>query len=117
MNRLIEQLGVADNFKISAILKVEELSNHDMIYIYHHLEPGKQLELKLKDSNLNGDPRYDVFYKEFHLGTVLVTGIMRSFYEGQNSLTAEIAGLSRDKYFPIKELDIRLGVNAMKKAS
>lgn len=115
MNRLIEQLGVAETFNISANLKVEELTNHDMIYVYHHLSTGDLVNLKFRDSDIKGNPRYDVYYQNYHLGAVLLSGIIRSFYEGERSITAEISSLSRDKFFPIKELDIRLGVSALKK--
>ncbi|MEZ4923142.1 MAG: hypothetical protein R2780_08245 [Crocinitomicaceae bacterium] len=115
MNRLLNQLGVSDQFKISAILKVEELADHDMIYVYHHLEEGKLIELRFSDHNVKGESRFKVFYQEFFLGVVTLSGIIGSFYHDEKLITAEIAGLSKEKYFPLKALDIRLGINAYKK--
>lgn len=115
MNRLIKQLGVGDNFSIKTTVAVEELMNHDMIYIYHHLQPGTVLTLENTGVNLQGDPRYAVKYKNFMLGFITISGIMKSFYEGQQFGQAEISAMSKDKYQPIKELDVQVGVQAMKK--
>lgn len=115
MNRLIEQLGIADNFNLSANIKVEELIDHDMIYVYHHLQIGTGVILKFRNTDVKGNPRYDVYFRNYHLGAVLLSGIIRSFYEGEKAINAEISSVSRDKFFPVKELDIRIGVTALKK--
>ena len=115
MNRLIKQLGVGENFSIKTTVAVEELMNHDMIYVYHHLTEGTKVTLENVGINLNGDPRYAVKYNSFMLGFVTITGIMRSFYEGQQFGQAEISAVSKDKYQPIKALDVQVGVQAMKK--
>lgn len=115
MNKLIQQLGVADNFSLKTVVAVEELINHDMIYVYHHLSEGALVDLKFEGTTLTGDPRYAVFYKAFKLGVITVSGIMRSFFENEKELQAEVASMSKDKFMPIKELDIQLGVVAMKK--
>lgn len=115
MNRLINQLGVGDNFSIKTTVAVEELMNHDMIYIYHHLREGTSVILEHSETNLKGDPRYAVKYKNFMLGYVTISGIMKSFYEGQQLGQAEISAISKDKCQPIKSLGIQIGVQAMKK--
>lgn len=115
MNNLIKNLGVKEDFSIRTVIKVEELMNHDMIYVYHHLNPGSVVDLKQEGSNLFGDPRYSVLYKGFKLGYVTISGMMRSFFEGEEAFQAEVAGVSKDKYMPIKELDIQIGLLAMKK--
>jgi len=116
MRNLINQLGFNEQFNIKANLSVSELMNHDMIYVYHHLNEGTQVELKRHSENMQGDPIFKVFYKTFLLGTVAVTGIMKSFYVGEQSVLAEISAVSKDKYLPINKLDIQLGVQSIRKA-
>lgn len=115
MKGLINQLGVADQFKLSAVVQVEELMDHDMIYVYHHLTEGKFVELKRCGTNVYGDPRFEVKFQQFKLGVVTVGGILRSFYQDSDTVIAEIVGLSKQKFMPIKELDIKIGVQALKK--
>jgi hypothetical protein len=115
MNRLMKNLGIAENFSIKAVLAVEELMNHDMIYIYHHITNGTTVQLLKEGTNLSGEPRFAVKYGPFLLGYVTISGIMSSFYEGHHSGEAEVVGVSKDKFMPIKGLDIKVGVQAMKK--
>ncbi|MFT4602515.1 MAG: hypothetical protein ACI857_002701 [Arenicella sp.] len=117
MKSLINELGFSPQFNIKANLSVSELMNHDMIYVYHHLAAGTMVELKRSSENLNGDPVFKVFYKSFLLGTVAVSGIMKSFYEQEQTVLAEISAISKDKYLPINKLDIQLGVQSFQKAS
>jgi hypothetical protein len=44
-----------------------------------------------------------------------LSGIIRSFYEGQEILYADVAAISKNKYFPISNLDLQLGVESLKK--
>lgn len=115
MSRLIRQLGVGENFSIKTTVAVEEIMNYDMIYVYHHIRIGTKVNLELSGTNLNGDPRYAVYYGLFHLGFITISGIMKAFYEGQQQGEAEIVALSKDKFMPINALDIQIGVQAMKK--
>lgn len=115
MNKLIKQLGIAENFSIKTTVSVDELMDHDMIYIYHHLKPGSKVYIEQNGTNVKGDPRYTVHFGKFLLGYITISGIMRSFYEGQQNGEAEIVSVSKDKFMPIKALDIQIGVQAMKK--
>lgn len=115
MNKLIRQLGVGDNFSVKTTVAVEELMDHDMIYVYHHLNQGSKVFLEQAGTNLKGDPRYKVKHGNFLLGFVTISGIMRSFYEGHQTGQAEIIAISKKKFMPIKSLDIQIGVQAMKK--
>lgn len=117
MKNLINQLGFGESFALKTVTAVNGLMNHDMIYVYHHLKKGSLVELKRKSENIHGDPIYDVFYEKFKLGECVISGIMKSFYLNENSVFAEIVGLSKDKYMPIRELDIQLGVQTLKKVS
>ncbi|MEO9533497.1 MAG: hypothetical protein ABJG68_00750 [Crocinitomicaceae bacterium] len=115
MKNLMHQLGFGESFKIKAVVAVKELMNYDMIYVYHHLKENSVVELKLAGTNLMGEPEYHAYFKGFRLGTIFLSGIIRSFYEGQETLYAEVAGISKNKYFPINSLDLQLGVESLKK--
>ena len=117
MKNLINQLGFNQQFNIKANLSVSGLMNYDMIYVYHHIKEGTQVELKRHSENIQGDPVFNVFYKGFMLGTVAVSGIISSFYVGEDSFFAEVSGVSKDKYLPINKLDIQVGVQSVRKAS
>jgi hypothetical protein len=116
MGNIIEQLGFGQPFRIKSNLKVDELMNHDMIYIYHHLRIGDVVELKKTGTDLKGNPIYDVCYKNFKLGVCRIDGVFKSFYENEDTVYASISGLSKTKYRPISALDIQIGVESMKKA-
>ena len=115
MKNLMHQLGFGESFKIKAVVAVKELMNYDMIYVYHHIKEQSVVELRLAGTNLKGEPEYHAFFKEFRIGTIVLSGIIRSFYEGEEKLYAEVAALSKNKYFPINSLDLQLGVESLKK--
>ena len=116
MKNLIDSLGFGDSFTIKSVMAVKGLVNYDMIYVYHHLSAGRKVILKHIENTLNGDPVYSVNYRDFRLGSVVLTGIIKSFYVDQKEIVAEIAAVSKDKYLPIKKLDVELGIKAIKKA-
>ena len=116
MKNLINQLGVGEVFSLNAITTVEELANHDMIYIYHHLTVGSKLTLTFDEETLQGDLRYAATFRGFLIGYVRVSGVLTSFYRDRKEVTAEIVGCSKDRYMPLKQLDVQLQLNAMKKA-
>ena len=115
MNSLINNLGFGEQFSLKTILSVDELLNYDMIYIYHHLSIGSVLNLKFKETNLFDNPKYMVSFKGFALGCVTVTGLMKSFVNEHDEFEAEISAIGKDKYMPIKKLDIQMSVVALKK--
>ncbi|UKN00614.1 hypothetical protein K6119_12825 [Paracrocinitomix mangrovi] len=115
MNRLIRQLGISEDFTLKTIIKVEELMNHDMIYIYHHIAVGSVLDLVPAGSNVIGDPRYEVKYGQFKLGYITLKGLVKSIFEKEECLQAEVASVGKQKFMPIKELDIQLGAKTIRK--
>ena len=50
---------------IRFITKVEDLTRYDLIYIYHHLQVGNDVELIKVDENPS---KYSVFLQRFLLG-------------------------------------------------
>lgn len=104
-------------FKLNTIVQVEELSNYDMIYIYHHLHEGSLLHIAFHETTLNGDLRYQVNYRGFKLGFITIKGFLKEFIKDTFELTAEIVALSKKKYLPLEGLDIRIQAVEMKKVS
>ncbi|MBD3636212.1 MAG: hypothetical protein HUJ25_02630 [Crocinitomicaceae bacterium] len=115
MNRLIKNLGIGQEMSIKATIAVEELMNHDMIYIYHHLKNGSVVQLEQSGINLKGEPRYAVKFRGFLIGYATIAGIMRTFFEDQKEAEALVVSVSKQKFMPINGLDIQIGVQAMKK--
>ena len=96
---------------LNTIVKVNQLSSFDMIYVYHLLSVGTKVNLIKTSTTLNGDLIYDVYYKTFKLGMIKVSGISKHFLINLNTLTAEISNLSKEKYLPLKSLEITLNSN------
>lgn len=114
-NRLIRNLGVADQFSLRTIVSVDELFNHDMIYVYHHIQTGAVVELIPCGTNLFGDKKYRVEFKGFVIGYSIVTGVLKEMFEDSEKIIAQVFSLTKDRYMPIKELDLQIGFVAMKK--
>ncbi len=108
---------IADSFKFNTIVSVDELSDHDMIYIYHHLKVGSTVQLKAAGTNVKGDLRYEVSYKNFVLGFVTLGEAVRSIYEQCETIESEIVGLKKQKFLPINGIDISLQATKMRMVS
>ena len=117
MKNLIHQLGFGESFAIRTVVAVEELLEHDMIYVYHHIQEGSVVQLIFDREDLQGNPLYLVLFKGFTIGKVKLTGIARSIFENHLDITARIAGVSKEKYMPLQHVDIELGAEALKKVS
>ncbi|MCH2233185.1 MAG: hypothetical protein MK078_02945 [Crocinitomicaceae bacterium] len=117
MNLGFKDFSISEGFKLKTLVSVEELTNYDMIYIYHHINPGDKVSLKFEEESLLGDLVYMVHYKSFKLGKIRVTGVMKSIYDGINELQAEVAGISKQKFLPFNGLDISIQAEAMKMVS
>lgn len=107
----------AEDFNLKAISSVEELTNHDLIYIYHHLGVGSEVLLEASGTNIKGDIRYKVSYKGFVIGFTYLGGYFKSYYENNNSLVAKIIGLRKEKYLPIREMDLEVDLIRLKNVS
>lgn len=108
---------VADSFVFNTVLAVEELSNYDMIYIYHHLKTGSKVVLEREGTNVKGDLRYKVSYQNFVLGYVTITGVLKSIYADSKFIESEIVGIEKQKFLPISGLDIVLQATKMRMVS
>jgi hypothetical protein len=48
---------ISNSFTFNTIVSVDELSDHDLIYIYHHLQVGSIVLLTADGTNVKGDLR------------------------------------------------------------
>lgn len=88
------------------VFKVSELLSYDMIYIYHHLQEGTDVTLVKDEIHLEGKFSYLVYFKGFKLGSVLVSALFTAMYGEQEVFIGQVASVTKEKYMPIKELDI-----------
>lgn len=111
------QFDLSETFNLKSVATVEELMNHDMIYIYHHLKPGIEVDLIADGSNVKGDIRYRVVYKNFKLGFVTLGGFFRSYYENNPVISATVSSLMKDRYMPLRQLDLEIDLVRLKNVS
>jgi len=110
-------IQISNEFNLKSITAVQELGHHDLIYIYHHLKIGQIVQLSAVGTNLKGDIRYRVAYKNFTLGYVYLGGFFKSYYESNNELFGTINSIQKDRYMPVKELDIEVCIVRLKNVS
>ena len=113
----LKDFSISDGFKLNTLVSVEELTNYDMVYIYHHIKPESVVTLKFHEESLSGDLIYTVHFKEFKLGVVRISGLMKSIYDGIEELGARVKGISKQKYLPFSGLDLSIQANAMRLVS
>lgn len=110
-------IHVSDDFQLKSVAAVQELKHHDMIYIHHQLKVGSLLELIADGTNIMGDIRYKVTYRHFTLGYVTLGGYFKSYYEEHPMLTATLISMQKEKFLPIKALDIEIDLIRLKNVS
>lgn len=108
---------LSNSFVLNTIVAVDELTDHDLIYIYHHLHVGSIVQLTASGTNVKGNLRYRVMYKNFVLGYVTLSDTVRSIYENCSSIESEIVSLSKQKFLPINGIDISLQATKMRMVS
>lgn len=108
---------LSESFVMNTIVSVSELADHDMIYIYHHLKVGSRVNLLASGTNVKGDLRYRVSYKGFVLGYITLGGAIQSLFEGVETLEGEISAIEKQKFLPIRGLDISLQATKMRMVS
>jgi len=108
---------IADNFVFNTIVSVDELMDHDMIYIYHHLKIGSQVNLSVSGTNVKGNLRFSVSFKGFTLGYITLDSVLQTIYKDKESLEGVIIGLEKQKFLPIKAIDLSLKATKMRMVS
>lgn len=117
MLRNLDKIELAEGFKLKTMVSVEELASYDMIYIYHHVKSGANVQLKYEEKTLLNDMRYGVYFKGFKLGVIKISGVMKTLYEGIQELEACISSISKQKYLPFTGLDITIQAQRLKMVS
>jgi len=101
---VLPQLGI--------LTHVNELANYDMIYIYHQLKNGTALRIEKDDKRTWDENSLAVFFKGFKLGYVSkrTSGMIQKFIKQGNHISASIKTMNKEKYAPLRELDIQMHV-------
>jgi hypothetical protein len=92
---------------IRFITKVEDLTRYDLIYIYHHLQVGNDVELIKVDENPS---KYSVFYKGFCLGYVIIPKWIETVSHNFSAFKARVNSVSKSKYLPTDGLDLEITI-------
>lgn len=108
---------IAESFVLNTVVSVDELADHDMIYIYHHLKVGSKVHLVATGTNVKGDLRYRVSYKGFILGFVTLADPVKLIYKNAETIEGEIVAVEKQKFLPIRGLDISLQATKMRMVS
>lgn len=99
------------------VFKVSELFNYDMIYIYHHIKEGTHVHLVRDELEISGNYRYFVYYKNFQIGSLFVSSFFTAQYGHLDTIKAEVTNLTKEKYLPIKQLDVLITQSSLRLVS
>jgi hypothetical protein len=99
------------------IFTVSDLYSYDMIYIYHQIQEGTKVILVRDDLQIGGNYRYSVYFKDFQIGTLFVSSFFSAQYGNLDKIEAEIASITKEKYLPIKNLDVIIKQRGLKLVS
>ncbi len=104
-------------FVINTIVSVDDLLNYDLIYIYPHLEVGAIVQLEADGCNVKGELRYRVYFKAFMLGFITIGWAVQEIYTGLDRIEGEIVHLNKQKFLPIRGIDLCLQATKMRMVS
>lgn len=102
---------------IQHVFNVSDLQNFDLIYIYHHMSEGAKVTLKRDSFQLDGNYNYYVYFKGFKVGTVMVSSLFTAIYGSIDSVEAVVSSLTKEKYLPIRALDVVVRQSELKQVS
>lgn len=99
--------------QLGILTHVDELANYDMIYIYHQLKNGISLSIEKDEKRTWDDNSLAVFYKGFKLGYVSkrTSGMIQKFIKQGKHISATIRTLNKEKYAPLRDMDIQIHVH------
>jgi len=97
---------------LGILTQIDELTKHDMIYIYHHLNIDSELTLERDYARIWDQTAIGVFYKGFKLGYISkkTSGIISKQIDKGNQVIAKIKTLYKQKYMPLEGLDIAVTI-------
>jgi hypothetical protein len=102
---------------INTLVKAEQLSSFDMIYVYHLLSIGTKLNLYKEGDKLNGDLIYKVMFNTFKLGYVTISSFSKVIFREEEELEATISNLAKEKYLPLNNLELSVRKKELKRVS
>jgi hypothetical protein len=111
------KLDLKASKSIYSIVSVEQLTSFDMIYVYHLLSKGTKLNLIKSEDKLNGDLVYKVKFNTFQLGYITLSRFSKLLFKGCTELDATIFGMAKEKYLPLKSLELMVGEKTLKMVS
>jgi len=97
---------------LGILTQVEELTKHEMIYIYHHLQCGEELELERDYARLWDKYAVAVYFKGFKIGYISTNtnAIVSKQIDKGKKVVAKVKKLYKQKYMPLDGLDIEVCV-------
>lgn len=113
----LTSFDLSDSFNLKSMATIQELSNHDLIYINHQLQAGCDILLESEGTNVRGDIRYRVMFRQFTLGYVSLGGYFRGYYENHPTLTGRIVTIQKEKFLPARQIDIEVDLIKLKNVS
>ncbi len=105
-SKILPHLGI--------LTHVNELSKHDMIYIYHHLSIGAELSLEHDRTRLWDKNAVAVFFKGFKIGYISNNTselVCKQIIKGMKVI-AKVKSLYKQKYMPLEGLDIEVFISS-----
>jgi len=115
--KLFKTKNTNDMSSVNLLAKVDQLSSYDMIYVYHLLSIGSKLSLTQTEHKLNGDLVYNVMFNTFKLGYITISNFSKIILSNHLSLDAYVFSLAKEKYLPLKSLEISISKNELKMVS
>jgi hypothetical protein len=113
----LQDFMVSDQFTLNTVVSVEELTQHDLLYVSHQLHVGTTIRLEIAGTNVVGDLRYRAYFQQILIGYVTIGGPVKSIYEGLDSLECEIINIKSQKFLPIRAIDLNLQATKMRLVS
>ena len=115
--KFLSTLTQHNTSSLDVLAQVGQLSNFDMIYVYHLLSIGSKLQLKQVEKKLNNDLVYTVQFNHFKLGYITLSNFSKSDYIDELELDATIFSMTKQKYLPLDNLEICIQKKALKMVS
>ena len=81
-----------------------------MIYIYHHLGVGSELELKRETNHYFDKNAVQVYFKNFKLGYLSnqISSIVAPRIDNGIEVSVKVKNIDKLKYLPLNGLDLEL---------
>ena len=95
---------------LGILTSVEQLASFDMIYIYHHLKTGAELDLKREINHYLDRNAVQVYFKGFKLGYLSeqISSMVAPRLDNGIHVTAQVKNIDKLKYMPLRALDIEI---------